>query len=131
TYSGATGRPNIFQGQQSQPNQVSFAIPFDPPGTGTRKLRITNLRVNASGAQISNIALAASASGQIPLSVGSQVVAPVQPAGTLQVTGVRSGANGLTQLQVTLTERLAAALKTRSAATYTSAESSPTPVNQN
>jgi hypothetical protein len=44
---------NMIVGQfiPSAPNSVTFVgVPIDPPGTGTRVLRITNLRVNASAA---------------------------------------------------------------------------------
>ncbi len=45
--------PNVIVGQTnpSAGNAVTFAgVPIDPPGTGTRVLRITNLRVNATTA---------------------------------------------------------------------------------
>jgi hypothetical protein len=47
------GRPNAFQGRMlsgpgAQGNAVTFfGIPFDPPGAGTRTIRIKNLRANA------------------------------------------------------------------------------------
>lgn len=47
---------NMIVGQStpSTPNSVTFAgVPVDPPGTGTRVLRITNLRVNATAAATS------------------------------------------------------------------------------
>jgi hypothetical protein len=43
--------PNVIVGNfnQSAPNQVTFlGVPVDPPGNGSRILRITNLRVNAT-----------------------------------------------------------------------------------
>jgi uncharacterized protein (TIGR03437 family) len=48
---GAALSPNIFQGRQIQYNLIAFRnFPFNPPGPGlTSTLRITNLRVNASG----------------------------------------------------------------------------------
>lgn len=47
---GDAGAPNVFQGRPLQPNVVLFPdVPIDPPGPGgLRKLRLTNLRVNAS-----------------------------------------------------------------------------------
>src|SRR5205085_250514 len=41
---------NVFQGQQLQNNAVIFRhVPIDPPGPGkTRRLRITNLRTDAT-----------------------------------------------------------------------------------
>ena len=48
---GAASNPNIFQGRQIQDNLIAFrSFPFNPPGPGsTSTVRITNLRVNASG----------------------------------------------------------------------------------
>ncbi len=45
-----TAGPNVFQGKQLQNNAVIFRrVPIDPPGAGkTRRLRITNLRANAT-----------------------------------------------------------------------------------
>jgi uncharacterized protein (TIGR03437 family) len=50
TYDGTAGRPNIFLGRVSG-NSVTFpSVPFDSPGeSGQRTLRITNIRVNATG----------------------------------------------------------------------------------
>jgi len=46
----ATYRPNAFQARQLAANSLIWqGVPFDPPGTvGTRVLRLTNVRVNAS-----------------------------------------------------------------------------------
>jgi len=56
TYSGATGRPNVFQARLTGANQVTFfGVPIDPPGTsGTRIIRITNLRGNANQLGVSS-----------------------------------------------------------------------------
>src|SRR5262245_22483277 len=49
TYSGAAGRPNIFQGTVSGNAVTWTGVPVDPPpGTETRVFRMTNLRVNAA-----------------------------------------------------------------------------------
>jgi hypothetical protein len=51
---GTTGRPNAFISRTSGNTSIVFnGVPFDPPGTGTRVLRVTNLRVNAS--QLNNV----------------------------------------------------------------------------
>jgi hypothetical protein len=45
------GRPNAFQGRPHTGNasRIDFlGVPFDPPGTGTRILRITNIRSDAA-----------------------------------------------------------------------------------
>jgi len=48
TYSGSTGRPNIFPGTVSGNFVTFFGIPIDPPGaSGTRVFRFTNIRINA------------------------------------------------------------------------------------
>ena len=88
TYNGAAGHPNVFQGRQAlnSTNSVVFqGVPFDPPGTATRYLRFTNIRVNANGAgvaqanQTSLITMGISSSGNnvLQLSIASQAVATV------------------------------------------------------
>jgi len=49
-----TGHPNVFQGRQGQTqNTIVFhGVPLDPPGSTTRILRFTNIRVNANGAGV-------------------------------------------------------------------------------
>ena len=56
TYNGTTGRPNVFQARLTGVNQVTFfGVPIDPPGTsGTRIIRITNLRGNANQLGVSS-----------------------------------------------------------------------------
>lgn len=47
-------QPNVFLGQQTAGNIVTWSIPFDPPGpVANRVVRITNLRVNASQLPVS------------------------------------------------------------------------------
>ena len=61
--------PNLIIGQitPTAPNSVTFfGVPIDPPGTGTRIFRVTNLRVNAS-------ALGAGAAGASPVQVNIAV----------------------------------------------------------
>jgi hypothetical protein len=80
--------PNLILGQitPSQPNAVTFfSVPIDPPGTGTRIFRITNLRINAAAAVTAgttgNISIVAniSTSGAVavPISNASPTVASV------------------------------------------------------
>src|SRR6266699_4705156 len=49
-YSGATARPNVFQATQAASNSLLWTgVPVDPPGnSGSRVIRITNIRANAS-----------------------------------------------------------------------------------
>ncbi len=70
-YAGQVGTPaiNVFQGRQAlnslQNASVVFqGVPFDPPGSGTRFLRITNVRVNANALGV------AAPSVQIPVTMG-------------------------------------------------------------
>jgi hypothetical protein len=42
-------QPNVFLGQQTSVDLVTWSIPFDPPGPfANHVVRITNLRTNAS-----------------------------------------------------------------------------------
>jgi len=54
TYDGSPGHPNVFQGRVvngTDFTQIQFVgVPVDPPGTGLRVFRITNLRANANDA---------------------------------------------------------------------------------
>jgi hypothetical protein len=48
-YDGSPGRPTVFQGQQAGVNSIVWTgVPVDPPGSsGSRLIRITNLRADA------------------------------------------------------------------------------------
>jgi hypothetical protein len=86
TYSGAAGRPNIFQGKVSS-NQVFWTgVPVDPPGAGTRIFRMTNIRADAraltpSGGTPAQLLASISTSGStsVPISNPVVVVGFVQP----------------------------------------------------
>jgi hypothetical protein len=88
TYNGTAAHPNVFQGRAGQTsNSVVFhGVPLDPPGTVTRILRFTNIRVNANGAgiaqanQTSLITMSISSAGTstLQISVQAQAVATVQ-----------------------------------------------------
>ena len=83
-----TGHPNVFQGRQGQTaNVVVFhGVPLDPPGTTTRVLRFTNIRVNANGAGIAQanqtslitMSIASAGNSTLQISVQAQAVATVQ-----------------------------------------------------
>ena len=88
TYNGTNGHPNVFQGRQalSGQNSVVFqGVPFDPPGTLTRYLRFTNIRVNANGAGVAQanqtsvitMGIASSGNNVLQLSIASQAVMTV------------------------------------------------------
>jgi len=84
-----TGHPNVFQGRQGQAaNIVVFhGVPLDPPGTTTRILRFTNIRVNANGAGIAQanrtslitMSIASAGNSTLQIAVQAQAVATVQP----------------------------------------------------
>ena len=66
TYSGAIGRPNVFQARKTGTNFVEWdGIPIDPPGTTLdRVIRITNVRAVAFGNGIDRVPILANV--QIP-----------------------------------------------------------------
>jgi len=86
---GCTGHPNVFQGRQGQTaNTVVFhGVPLDPPGTTTRILRFTNIRVNANGAGVAQanqtslitMSIASAGNSSLQIAVQAQAVATVQP----------------------------------------------------
>jgi hypothetical protein len=92
TYNGSTtggGHPNVFQGRQplnGSSSVVFQGIPFDPPGTVTRYLRFTNIRVNANGLGVVSpnqqapitLGIASSGSSSLQLSFQSLAVATAQ-----------------------------------------------------
>jgi hypothetical protein len=141
-YNGITV-PNVFQGRQAGVNAVVFAgVPVDPPGSGTRVLRITNLRANASmlGASTTAVPTAVSAfvssSGVLVSDGSTRVVGSVQtglsaivsePATLLQCLKANPdlisptaamGANGQDgqQFTITLTEGFASAWQVKNLA---------------
>jgi uncharacterized protein (TIGR03437 family) len=133
TYNGSAGHPNVFQGQQTSQNAVTFpGVPFDPPAPGgSRIFRITNIRVNPS-------ALAAQAQIPLAVTITGAVTIPVSPSQTVAGTtftavtvaqkGVQTGANGLAQFSLSFTESFPSAFRTRSSAV--DPVTSPAPANQ-
>jgi hypothetical protein len=83
-----TGHPNVFQGRLGQTaNVVVFhGVPLDPPGTTTRILRFTNIRVNANGAGVAQAnqtsliteSIASAGTSSLQIAVQAQAVATVQ-----------------------------------------------------
>ncbi len=79
------GRPNAFQGRMSTAigsNAVVFdGVPFDPPGAGTRILRITNLRADAAALKAStpiDAIVSISASQAITFTTGGSTTTPIE-----------------------------------------------------
>ena len=86
--SSCTATPNTFRGAKAQDNSlVWLGVPFVAPGSGTRIIRITNVRANANqiGASStlvpSQIVMYISASGStsVPINNPQQTVAFIQP----------------------------------------------------
>jgi len=93
-YNGSAGRPNVFQARQgvgaaaSTANAVTWSgVPFDAPGTsGTRVIRITNVRANANQLGTSStlvptqitMYISVTGSNQLPINNPTQTVAFIQ-----------------------------------------------------
>jgi len=86
TYNGTAGHANVFQGRLGTvqnsgfPSSIVFSgVPFDPPGTGSRFIRITNVRANANGAGIAQANLTSQIFEQIGIQNTTQGVQITQP----------------------------------------------------
>ena len=149
-------RSNAFQGSVSGNSVVFLGVPIDPPGTsGSRVLRITNIRANASaisagaagvpGQVVASIAISGSTS--VPINNPIQIVGFVQSGLTTALRNAASsdtiGSSDIIGKQCTdesrkapwavlrFTENFATAFKTRTAVNATSVDSAPAPVLQN
>ncbi len=127
TYNGTAGHPNVFQGRQALGSLVNNSIvfqgvPFDPPGTLTRTLRFTNVRVNANQLGIQNptaqvtvtMGITSSGSASLPINILSLPVATIQ--------------NGLT-VSTIQTESFAQCIANNAHVTGSFASNAPTFVN--
>lgn len=150
---------NVFQGRQVGANSVVWlGVPIDPPGTNaTRIIRITNVRANANQLGVSStliptqIVMFISATGttSIPINNPQQTVAFIQPGMSFGLRNVvstylqcvsnnRDAAtdsskalnNGVAHV-LRFTEGFANAFKRRNTALGSTADVSPTPLNQN
>ena len=119
TYDGNVGRPNVYQGQPASSNEIDFvSIPLDPPGTnGTRTLRITNIRGDATAAGAAGkINIQISGVGPtISLNTG-QLVANAQTPVAFTAKAIQTGTSGISQFTVSVAEKFANAFKTRTTA---------------
>lgn len=133
TYDGSIGRANVYQGQPASSNEIDFAsVPLDPPGTnGVRTIRIVNIRGDATAASSSGkVNMQVSALGQtISVNTG-QLVATAQPGASFTANSIQTGPLGITQFAVTMTEKFASALKTRTTAPSPGNSLAPTPAAQ-
>jgi hypothetical protein len=127
TYNGTANHPNVFQGRQALGSLVNNSIvfqgvPFDPPGTLTRTLRFTNVRVNANQLGIQNptaqvtvtMGITSSGSASLPINILSLPVATIQ--------------NGLT-VSTIQTESFAQCIPNNAHVTGTFASNAPAFVN--
>ncbi len=131
--------PNVFQGQQMQPNVLTFTgIPLNPPGpSGARTFRITNVRVDAqslgSGPALNPnaipMAVTLASSPQIVLSGSTQTVGSARKALTV-TSKAAAGPHGLAQITLNYAEAFANAFKVRSGNLFLSPDVSPSPANQ-
>lgn len=132
-YTGASGRPNVFQAVAISPTTQRFNIPFDPPGLGTRILRFTNLRVDARQAPPGAVSLSVGATGSlfIPFSNPQQLIGFVAGSESITVQGGNTIPYRISQFMVTFTEGFASSLRPRSSAAFAGNDTSPAPANQN
>ena len=133
TYDGNIGRANVYQGQPASSSEIDFvSVPLDPPGTnGTRTFRITNIRADASSTGSSG-KISAQVSGigpTISLNTG-QVVANVSTPVSFTAKSIQTGTSGIAQFAITMTEKFANALKTRTTAASPGNSLAPTPAAQ-
>jgi len=159
-YAGAGGTLNVFQGQATGANSIVWlGVPVDPPGsTGTRVIRIVNVRANANQLGVSStliptqivMFITATGTSSIPINNPQQTVAFIQTGLTTSVTNLANRAllqcvsdnkdlstsssaamqTGLTSY-ISFTEGFASSFKRRNAAIGSSADSAAIVVNQN
>jgi hypothetical protein len=137
---GSPQDPNVFQGQQTQPNVLTFGgIPLNPPGpTGARTFRITNVRVDAqslgSGPALSPKAVPMSvtlaSSPAIVLTGSTQTVGSLHKALTVTSKAALAGPRGLAQITLNYAEAFASTFKVRSGNLFIGPDVSPSPANQ-
>ena len=151
-YSGAPGRPNVFQGAQSGVNSLVWrGVPVDPPGnSGSRVLRITNVRANANALGVAGAnstptpiveTISPSSSQVLPIVNPSQIVAYIQSGLTFSLNtsqtfqqcnsenaalATNPASAGVSQFSLRFIENFSTAFKQRNTVTSTGAL-----VNQN
>jgi hypothetical protein len=91
-YNGSPGHYNIFQGFQNGVNAIAWdGVPVDAPGTaGTRVIRITNVRANASQLGVSSTLIPTQVSMIVSVS-GSTFISVLQPSNGNVVGNVTPG----------------------------------------
>ena len=161
-YAGAGGSLNVFQGQATGANSVVWlGVPVDPPGsTGTRIIRIVNVRANANQLGVSStliptqivMFISATGTSSIPINNPQQTVAFIQTGLTTSVTNLSGSGKTLLQCvsenrdlatdsskamqtgltsYISFTEGFASSFKRRNVNLGSSGDVSPTPLAQN
>jgi hypothetical protein len=98
--------PNVYQGQLAAANSISWlGVPIDPPGsTGTRIVRITNIRANANQLGVSStliptqivMFISVTGTSQVAINNPQQTVAYIQNGLTFSVfAGTTASATGV------------------------------------
>lgn len=127
SYNGTAGHYNMFQGTQSNNNTITWVgVPIDGPGaTGTRIVRITNIRANVSEFGASSTLIPTTleemitVNGSTPLVIDNpiQTVALAEPglsSALVPGPGVLTQCNTSTTILVTATEGFASSFKPQS-----------------
>jgi len=94
-YATTAGIPNVYQGSLAAANSISWlGVPIDPPGsTGTRIVRITNIRANANQLGVSStliptqivMFISVTGNSQVAINNPQQTVAYIQSGLTFRV----------------------------------------------
>jgi len=145
----------VFSGRQASANSVVWnGVPIDAPGTsGTRVIRITNVRGNAFQLGVSSslvpsqitMFISVNGSEQVTINNPTQTVAFIQPGLVTSTTtttlvqclsenpGLIASGNPITgaDFQIRATEGFASSFKRRNIALTPDGTTSPTPRNQN
>jgi hypothetical protein len=133
-YDGFAGRPNIFQGSITGTSVSFFGIPLDAVASGSRTLRVVNLRVDATGGN-QQIQVNVSIPG-VTVNSASQTVAQVQPGLKFSVDptdfAVPAGTFGKSNRAVTLryAPGFSRAFRPRTTASFAGPDTSPPPASQ-
>ena len=105
-YATTAGIPNVYQGSLAAANSISWlGVPIDPPGsTGTRIIRITNVRANANQLGVSStliptqivMFISVTGNSQVAINNPQQTVAYIQNGLTFAVfAGTTSSTSGV------------------------------------
>ena len=142
TYDGTAGRPNIFLGRGGGSSVVFPSVPFDPPGAGSRFIRITNLRTNAPPPG-SEVSFYVTGNPIFSLSIAQSIVGDVQSSAAFSLrspdnSSVANG-SGTVVSQCGAAQRVAVfraaelsgtAFRKRTFAAFVDSETSPAPAAQ-